>query len=249
MSLVPSLTELLFELGLAASVVGRTGFCVHPHDSVRRVPKVGGTKDVRVETVRALAPTHLIVNIDENGRDMVGQLAEFVPNVVVTHPCVPEHNLALYRLLGGIFGRAGVAEQLCAELQHALAAAREVALSFPPENVLYLIWRKPWMTVSRETYIAAMLAAVGWHTLPAQAAVRYPAFDWSDFESAKLSRVFLSSEPFRFRERHVAEVERHVSCPVLMIDGEMASWYGSRAIAGLHYLAGLRRDLAAMGSD
>jgi len=85
-SLVPSITELLCDLGLAPQLVGRTGFCIHPADVVRNIPKVGGTKDVNIEKIRKLAPTHLVVNIDENEKPTVDKLAEFVPNIVVTHP-------------------------------------------------------------------------------------------------------------------------------------------------------------------
>src|SRR5579863_5391075 len=97
-SLVPSITELLFALGLDRQIVGRTGFCVHPRERVRHVPKVGGTKAVNVDAIRALQPTHVIVNIDENERDTVGRLRSFVPHIVGTHPQTPHDNLALYAL-------------------------------------------------------------------------------------------------------------------------------------------------------
>jgi len=104
-SLVPSITELVCDLGLAAQLVGRTGFCVHPREVVRRIPKVGGTKDVDLDKLRALRATHVILNIDENRDDDARALAEFVPELIVTHPLAPIDNLALYRLIGGIFGR------------------------------------------------------------------------------------------------------------------------------------------------
>ena len=104
-SLVPSLTELLCDLGLAPQLVGRTGFCIHPRETVRAIPKVGGTKSVNLARLRELAPTHVIVNIDENEKPTVEEIARFVPHVVVTHPLHPRDNLALYRLLGGIFHR------------------------------------------------------------------------------------------------------------------------------------------------
>ena len=103
-SLVPSLTELVFDLGLGDRLVGRTGFCVHPHEALRGVPKVGGTKDVKLERIRELAPTHVLVNMDENRRETVDALAAFVPHIVVTHPNTPQDNLPLFALLGGIFG-------------------------------------------------------------------------------------------------------------------------------------------------
>jgi ABC-type Fe3+-hydroxamate transport system substrate-binding protein len=245
-SLVPSLTELVCELGLADSLVGRTGFCVHPRAVLKAVPKLGGTKDVNLERLRALAPTHVIVNIDENRKDCVEEIARFVPNVIVTHPCRPEDNLPLYRLFGAVFGCEARAAVLAAELMEAIALAQVAGRDLPRDKVLYLIWREPWMTVAPDTYIAASLALVGWDSWPALGdGVRYPAFDWNAPWLAEVSRVFLSSEPYRFGERHVDEVAGLARRPVRLIDGEMTSWYGSRAAAGLRYLAALRRELAA----
>lgn len=252
-SLVPSITELLWDLGLGEALVGRTGFCIHPREALRTVPKVGGTKDVNLDAVRRLAPTHLIVNIDENRREQVEALAEFVPHVIVTHPCCPEDNAALFRLLGGIFNRPAQTARLLAGLDAALSEAQAVRAALPAERVLYLIWREPWMTVSRATYIAACLAAVGWQTWPPVPGAgshddpRYPSFDWSAPWLADVDRVLLSSEPYRFRDAHLAEVSSACGRPALLIDGEATSWYGSRAIAGLHALAELRTRLAAIG--
>ena len=245
-SLVPSLTELVCDLGLADQLVGRTGFCIHPRDALRTVPKVGGTKDVNLERLRELAPTHVIVNIDENRRECAEEIARFVPHVIVTHPCTPEDNLGVYRLLGGVFGRQAEAAALASDLHAALDEARRAGASLPREKVLYLIWREPWMTVARSTYISATLATVGWDTLPSEAEPRYPAFEWGAPWLAEVDRVLLSSEPYRFRDRHLAEVEAAAGRPAGLVDGEMASWYGSRAAAGLRYLAALRRKLAGL---
>ncbi len=244
-SLVPSLTELVCDLGLAQQLVGRTGFCIHPRPVLQAVTKVGGTKDVNLERLRALEPTHIIVNVDENRRECVEEIAGFVPNVIVTHPCAPEDNLSVYRLLGAIFNRHVEAERLAGALEAALAEARAVGAALPREKVLYLIWREPWMTVARGTYIAATLAAVGWDSCPELSEPRYPAFEWDAPWLLDVRRVFLSSEPYRFRERHVEEVVRLSGLPASLIDGEMASWYGSRAIEGLLHLAALRRSLSA----
>ncbi len=233
-SLVPSVTELLCDLGLASQLVGRTGFCIHPREVVRSIPKVGGTKDVKVDRIRELAPTHVVVNVDENTKETVGELARFVPSIVVTHPLAPEDNLGLYRLLGGIFDRPTETERLCDDF--AAAFADLMVVTPPPERVLYLIWREPWMTVSRDTYISRTLALVGWETVPEEATTRYPELDPAAV-AGSVDRVLLSSEPYRFREKHLAEVEALVpGARVSLIDGEMTSWYGSRAIAGLRYL-------------
>ncbi|MGC8508010.1 MAG: helical backbone metal receptor [Thiomonas sp.] len=256
-SLVPSLTETLCALGLRPQLVARTGFCVHPRAEVRDIPKVGGTKDVRLAALRALAPTHVLVNIDENTRDTVDALRAFVPHILVTHPQTPQDNLLLFDLLGGAFAKVpGVqqrAAELRAQLQAVLASLR--ARRFAPRRVLYLIWRSPWMTVARDTYISQSLAAVGWHTLPEvhggdglhqPGSSRYPTFDWSAPWLDAVDCVLLSSEPYRFGARHADEVRQllaarglhpHVRC----IPGEWASWYGVRAISGLRQLAASAR--------
>jgi len=178
-SLVPSLTEMLCTLGLREQLVGRTGFCVHPRESLRAVPKVGGTKDVDVERVRALAPTHLVANIDENDRDTVEQLAAFVPRVMVTHPIVVEDNLALFDRFGAEFAQVPGVRDAAAALSLRLREALDRAHA----------------------------------------------------------RRF---EPLREAlARHSGGAAPHCAT----IDGEMTSWYGSRAIDGLDYLVGYRERL------
>ncbi len=247
-SLVPSITETLIDLGLRDRLVGRTGFCIHPREAVRDIPKVGGTKDVKIERVRALRPSHVIVNIDENEAPTVERLREFVPHVVVTHPNAPIENLALYRLLGGMFACSDAAESMCTRLQAQLDALG--AVQWPVETVLYLIWKAPWMTVAAGTYIANTLATVGWQVPhPAggiKGAARYPQLADLDAEAARVDRLLLSSEPFRFDQRHVQELRARIGGkPVDLIDGEWTSWYGSRAIDGLAQLARFRRACLA----
>ncbi len=282
--LVPSITELVCDLGLAAQLVARTGFCIHPREAVAAIPKAGGTKDVDIARLRALAPTHVIVNIDENNKAAVEEIASFVPHVIVTHPNAPEDNVDLYRLIGGIFDRAAAAEELCNALRAALAAALRGTAGLPRQNVLYLIWKDPWMTVAPDTYISRTLAAVGWDTVAAvaadagtAAAARYPQLSPAALTQAAgaAAVVLLSTEPYMFRAPHVAALQaqlealtaanaahqppsldaaahqsrshlaRAAAARVMLIDGEMTSWYGSRAIAGLAYLARLRADGAA----
>ncbi|HZM45645.1 MAG TPA: helical backbone metal receptor [Burkholderiales bacterium] len=246
-SLVPSLTELLCDLGLAPHLVGRTGFCVHPRATVRAIPKVGGTKSVDLARLRKIGPTHVIVNIDENEKPTVEEIARFVPHVVVTHPLHPLDNPALYGLLGGIFHRGAAAEALVRSFERAWRETALAAAGCPREKALYLIWKKPWMTVARDTYISTTLAAVGWDTVPEAGAGRYPEVAEQGLFAGGVRRVLLPSEPYRFRERDAIELRRaappHVK--VSLIDGEMTSWYGSRAIAGLGYLVAFRRRLLA----
>jgi len=256
-SLVPSLTETLCAFGLREQIVARTGFCAHPRADVRTIPKVGGTKDVHLDALRALKPTHVLVNIDENTRDTVDALRGFVPHILVTHPQIPEDNLDLFSLLGATFGKVpGTAQRAAGfrnTLQTVLTDLR--AAHFATRRVLYLIWRAPWMTVARDTYISRSLAVVGWHTLPERfggdglhqpGSARYPAFDWSADWLDAVDCVLLSSEPYRFGAAHAEEVRsllaaRGFQPEVRCMPGEWASWYGVRAIDGLRQLAASAR--------
>jgi ABC-type Fe3+-hydroxamate transport system substrate-binding protein len=234
-SLVPSITELLCELGLASQLVGRTGFCIHPADTVQHIPKVGGTKDVNIEKIRRLAPTHVVVNIDENEKPSVDALAEFVPHIVVTHPLAPHDNLALVRLMGAVFGAEARASAWCDAFEAELAALRFEARG-PARTALYCIWQDPWMSVGRDTYIANMLAEIGWRLPSLPGTARYPVFSWDAALLAQVDVVLLSSEPYRFTQAHVDALARQIGKPVMLVDGEMMSWYGSRALDGLRYL-------------
>jgi ABC-type Fe3+-hydroxamate transport system substrate-binding protein len=249
-SLVPSLTELLVALGLRDHIVARTGFCIHPADAVKNIPKVGGTKDVNLVKLRQLAPTHVVINVDENRLEVAQALREFVPHVLVTHPRTPQDNLALIDQMVAAFADVPSVKQQAALLRQEFQQAWDVTASVtsPEQRVLYLIWRDPWMTVARDTYIANMLASVNWKTLPDvtggdRGAARYPTLVGTEPWLRNIDRVLLSSEPYRFNANHIAEAQR--LCPqavVQLIDGELLSWYGPRAAAGLRYLNDLRRQ-------
>jgi ABC-type Fe3+-hydroxamate transport system substrate-binding protein len=201
---------------------------------------VGGTKTVNLGRIRALAPTHVIVNVDENRKEDAEALAQFVPNLIVTHPLAPEDNLALYRQIGSAFGKEREAEDLCARFSSVLDQVRTEA--FEPRTVLYLIWKEPWMTVSRDTYVSRTLGLFGLRTVPEGKTSRYP--ELHDLDVGKVDLILLSSEPYRFRETHRREIQARCGKPVYLIDGEMTSWYGPRAIAGLRYLRDfVRKDL------
>lgn len=251
-SLVPSLTELVVEMGLGPYLVARTGFCIHPAPALHQVPKVGGTKDVNLEKLRRLAPTHVLVNVDENRLDIVQALQAMGAELVVTHPCAPEDNLALIdqmvQLFGAVPGVSDRAQQLRQALAGALADTHSPrAPGGEPVPVLYLIWHDPWMTVARDTYISRLLARVHWLTLPGvdggeRGAARYPALQGDEPWLGAVQRVLLSSEPFRFSDEHLRAAQ--ALCPqarVQRVDGELLSWYGARAVPGLRYL----RELAA----
>jgi len=243
-SLVPSITELLFALDLAEQVVGRTVFCIHPRDRIKSVASVGGTKQLNMGKLQRLEPTHVIVNIDETPRRLADALTRCGHEVVVTHPIEVRDNLALYRQIGALFHRKQKAEELCARFEAAFEATIEVARSLPERHVLYLIWKDPWMTVSRDTYIARMLALVNWRTVADDPENRYPTAELTEELLSGTDLVLFGSEPFPFKETHIeafrAEFPAH-GAKAEIIDAEMTSWYGSRAIAGLAYLADFAR--------
>lgn len=237
--LVPSITELLFELGLGEHVVGRTRYCIYPVGQIQAVPSVGGTKKIKHEVLKALNATHVIVNIDENPKTMVEQIATYVPHVIVTHPLEPLDNLSLYRLLGAIFAREAEAEGLCQRFARSLAALRAETRHWPRRKVLYFIWRKPWMTVARDTYISHTLRLVGWETVPATATQRYPVVEINLALLAEADIILFSTEPYHFQPNDLEDFTRTYDCTsdkLLLVDGEMTSWYGSRAILGFDYL-------------
>jgi ABC-type Fe3+-hydroxamate transport system substrate-binding protein len=236
--LVPSITELIVELGLAGQLVGRTQWCIHPADVVANIPAVGGTKKVNLDKLRSLSPTHVVLNIDENTRAMADAIKEFVPNVIVTHPNEPADNYELFLLMGEVFGKEREAIALCAAFDEAVQALGALSESLPWKEVLYLIWKDPWMTVSRDTYIAGTLQLVNWMQIPV-GDERYPRVEITPSFLEGIDLVLFSSEPYSFGEEHLREFSDTYDCPMdklHLIDGEMTSWYGSRAIRGLRYL-------------
>jgi len=239
LSLVPSITELIVDLGLADRLVGRTHYCIHPADIVPSIPAIGGTKKINMAKARALAPTHAVVNIDENTREMVDELRQFVPHVIVTHPLAPIDNIALYALIGGVFGKAPEAAAMADRLRASMAVLRDAAGSLPPRRVIYLIWQDPWMTVSADTYIARALELINYRNQAPPGDARYPEVIFTPELIAGIDDILFSTEPFAFTATHLAAfAEAHPGAhgKLRLIDGEYTSWYGSRAVSAMDYL-------------
>ena len=247
LSLVPSLTELLFDLGLGASIIGRTDYCIHPDPLVCDVPSVGGTKQIDLQKVAVLAPTHALVNIDETPKEMAQALTGLGIEVIVTHPLSIIDNRQLFELIGTIFNAQDKATSLIQDFDSALTDLRDRASSFPEQRVLYLIWRKPWMSISAETYIAAVLAEAKMRVIEHTDPARYPEITLDEKLLQGVDRVLFSTEPFPFKPKHLDTFARefpahtHKAC---LIDSEMVSWYGSRAVPGLRYLANFTTGLS-----
>lgn len=245
-SLVPSVTETLFALGLGSHVLARTGFCIKPEPQVRVVPKVGGTKDVLIEKLLATRPTHVIVDIDENRRETYEVLRQRVPNVIVLRPVRPEDVVDLLRLLGHAFGVEAAAGREVSRLLAALDRTRAFRRERGEEQVLCLIWRKPWMTVSRDTYASRMLAEVGWQTVPAVSDTRYPVLAEDAGAWRQARRWLLTTEPYPFTSSDVERLASQDEAPQCsLLDGEMLTWYGARTATALEYLLQRHAELAA----
>jgi ABC-type Fe3+-hydroxamate transport system substrate-binding protein len=235
-------------------MVGRTGYCVHPADQVETIAKVGGTKTVNLKKIEALKPTHVLLNRDENRLEDVTALRSFVPHLVVTHPLNVVDNFALYEQFGEVFDCATAAQSMSAALQRELDVTG--ATQWYAQHALYLIWREPWMTVSPQTYLADMLNQVGLTVVgpwldaehSSACASRYPSFLDEQVRHWPVDHVLFSSEPFRFTQsdflatRDWGNRDNH-SMTRTLIDGELLSWYGSRAILGLRYLRDFRHAL------
>ena len=246
--LVPSITELVCALGLGGRLVARTQFCIHPAAALDAVPAVGGTKKVNLAKLKALAPTHVILNVEENTREMEAAIREFAQHVIVTYPKRPEDNPPLYRLIGGIFGKAAEAEALAEKFEVAYRRLLAFKPRLPQRRVLYFIWKNPWMGISRDTYIANALAMVNWQVLGHRDGVDYPELVPTPELLAAAELVLFSTEPYPFKEADLNAFAREQKCPrekLRLIDGEYASWYGPRAIAGLDYLGELAQSIRA----
>ena len=234
-SLVPSQTELLADLGLDAETVGLTRFCVHPAGWKARKAIVGGTKDVRVDRVRALAPDLVIANREENVREQVEAIATFAP-VWVSDVADVAGALAMVRDVGRLCDRSAQADALADEI----AAGFDALPTWPSVRTLYLIWRDPWMAVGHDTFISDVLRRGGLENATGDRD-RYPSL--SDAEVAALAPdvILLSSEPYPFADKHIAEVQALApGAHVVLVDGEPFSWYGSRLRATPAALRDLR---------
>ncbi len=245
-SLVPSITELLFDLGYSErDIVGRTKFCVHPRSRIDRIPVVGGTKTVHIEKLRSLSPDLVIANIDENQKELIEELesgSTAIP-VFVTHPRTIADSVRMIAELGALLH----AETASEELIFRLRAVIETLSGTREGRALYLIWRRPYMTIAPDTYIHDLLSHIGYRnvideqwllrrTHTSAGAGRYPSLSIREIAELNPDVVLFSSEPFPFAQRHIDEflktlgkcISKLPQCR--LVDGEVYSWYGSRLV-------------------
>lgn len=223
-SLVPSITELLFDLGLGPRVAGITKFCVHPADECRLKPRIGGTKKLDIEAIQQLSPDLVIANREENIKEQVEELAKTYP-VWVTDVHDLASALQMTGNMGQITGNEKVAAALIRQIRTAFSGYR------PPRTrprAVYLIWQDPFMTVGGDTFIHAMMQEAGIENGVA-GQQRYPEISISEIKDLHCEWILLSSEPYPFREKHAASLRSLLpGTRVILVDGELFSWYGSR---------------------
>jgi iron complex transport system substrate-binding protein len=237
-SLCPSLTELVFDLGRGDDLVGRTKFCVHPAGRVDRVESVGGTKNPKVERIVELAPDLVLLNEEENRREDAEALAAAGVRCHVSFPRGVDDTARMVRDVGAVLDRRAEAERIAADIERRATRVRASARNAPRVRYAYLIWRNPWMVAGGDTFVTAMLALSGGVNVFAEHRERYPAVTSEELASADPDAVFLSSEPFPFKERHADELAAATGLPrsrMHFVDGEYLSWHGSRTPAGIDY--------------
>lgn len=237
-SLCPSLTELVFDLGLEDQLVGRTKFCVHPEGRVEAIEKVGGTKNPKIERIVELAPDLVLLNEEENRVEDAEALAAAGLRCHTSLPVSVADTAEMVRSIGRAVDRPDAAETIAADIERRAARVRGAARGHPPATYAYLIWREPIMTVNDDTFVAALLGLAGGVNVFGNAEERYPTITAEQLAAADPSGILLSTEPFPFDEKYRDELVEATGLPVErfhIVDGELLSWHGSRTPAGIDY--------------
>lgn len=237
-SVVPSQTELLFYLGLNEEVIGITKFCIHPADKFKSNTKIGGTKQLDIAKIKSLNPDLIIANKEENERGQLEELMQHFP-VWISDIYNLEGALEMIERVGELVGRNTEAITLSNNINQKFEG-----LNLPPTNlrVAYFIWRKPYMIAGKNTFIDSMLQKCGLTNV--FVLERYPEIDPSLLNDAKPDVILLSSEPYPFKERHIAELKAIVPSAIIkLVDGEMFSWYGNRLLEAPAYFNDLVNNL------
>ncbi|MDN3548091.1 ABC transporter substrate-binding protein [Mucilaginibacter aquaedulcis] len=237
-SIVPSQTELLFYLGLDSEIVGITKFCIHPADKFKSVTKVGGTKQLNIDQIRALQPDLVIANKEENDQCQVEELMDICPVWISDI-----HNLGdaleMIRSVGSITGLDTMAHTLISDIT---AAFNNLVSSHLNLRVAYFIWRKPYMVAGADTFICNMLQKIG--LVNVFKANRYLQITPTELVEANPDVIFLSSEPYPFKQIHAEELKALLpQARIVLVDGELFSWYGSRLLQAPAYFSELINNL------
>lgn len=237
-SLVPSQTEFLYELGLNDAVCGITKFCVHPESWFNSKTRVGGTKDLKMDTIRSLNPDLIIANKEENTKEQIEELAAQYP-VWVSDVNTLDDAYDMMLEIGRITGKQAKAESVVGNIIESFSNLK----SFEGQRILYLIWREPYIGVAKETFINALLEEAGFENVLAHE-TRYPQLD-KDLRQLEPDIILLPNEPYPFNEKHKAALSLILpDARIILADGELLSWYGSRLTQTPAYLNRLRGELS-----
>ena len=231
-SLVPSQSELLWDLGLNNELVGITKFCIHPSEMFNTKDRIGGTKQLNLDKIRSLKPDLIIGNKEENDKEQIEQLRSEYP-VWLSDVNTLEDAYNMIEQLGIVTGKSKESEQLNAAIKKAFAGLNNPALK--NKTAAYFMWNDPFMVSANNTFIDAMLSSCGFINVFKHKS-RYPQITESELKEAHPDYILLSSEPYPFNEKHISLFES--ICPdarILLVDGELFSWYGSRLLKSPAY--------------
>ncbi len=237
-SLVPSQTELLVDLGLRKSIVGITKFCVHPADLKNEKTIVGGTKKVNYDKIKSLNPDFIICNKEENTQEMVLQLEKIAPVWISDIKTISE-SLLMITQLGEIFKVAEKATEIISKIEIELSGLHKIVRNLRTRKVLYLIWKDPYMAAGKNTFIDALLQINNFKNVIDSEASRYPEIGNKEFDNTDL--IFLSTEPYPFKKKDVSKLNDEFEAEIKLVDGEFFSWYGSRLIKSIKYFKTLHK--------
>ena len=230
-SLVPSQTELLHYLGLEEEVIGITKFCIHPNEWFRSKRRIGGTKQLNLALIKELKPDLIIANKEENTKEQIEELQKYFP-VYISDIYTLHDACDMISQIGHICDKIVEATRLVDQILEAFSLFNTSDVS--PKTVLYLIWHNPLIAVGSDTFIDDMLHRIGLKNVIAQS--RYPNLSNVDLLALHPDFIFLSSEPFPFKEKHQLELQHHFPhSTIYLVDGEMFSWYGSRLLDSATY--------------
>ncbi len=232
-SLVPSQTELLYHLGLSDQVIAQTLFCIHPDWAHQIKTRIGGTKKLNIEKIRELKPDLIIGNKEENEQSQIEELAKEFP-VWMSDIKNLEEAMDMIGKIGELVDRKSESEVLQSNIktQFNLLINKEDS----PKRAAYFIWREPWMAAGKDTFITDMMKRCGLINVFEVEDSRYPEITHLQLQASHVELILLSSEPYPFKEKHIEEIQHY--CPhakILLVDGEMFSWYGSRLLLAPSY--------------
>ena len=239
-SLVPSQTELLYDLGLGDRVVGITKFCIHPNKWFNTKNRIGGTKNVNFEKIEALKPDLIIANKEENTKAEIEALQKLYC-VYTSDIFKLEDNYKMMEDIGVLTKTENKALEIINQIQEDFNSLKPISNS--KNKVLYLIWKNPYMSIGANTFINDIINRIGLNHV--EIGNRYPELTENEIQELNPDYILLSSEPYPFKEKHLEELR--ILCPeakIILVDGEMFSWYGSRLTKAKDYLVDLIEKLA-----